>query len=202
MLGVPDEEEEDGDYEFSVSPENARLAAGALVYATDLLVDELFEDIQVLTQEETNVGECEGPLWVLEHLPERYALQHDARFARRFLVTGIAMTTRFTNGSFGQLSCVAEELALRILLNETNATLELFGLLDDGLSAALESFADNVYEDMDHEWLYDGSMDGIDESEAGATLGVAPMAFGAWFTPFSEDRFVHPSAADEPEGVE
>ncbi|QIB42820.1 hypothetical protein [Streptomyces aureoverticillatus] len=202
MFGVPDEEEEGGDYEFSVSPENARLAAGALVYATDLMVDELFEDVQVLTQEETNVGECEGPLWVLEHLPERYALQYDAVFARRFLVTVIAMTTRFTNGSFGQLSCVAEELALRLLLNETSATLELFGLLDDGLSAALESFADNVYEDMDHEWLYDGSMDGIDESDAGVTLGVAPMGFGAWFTPFSEDRFVHPSAVDEPEGGE
>ncbi|MGW2343195.1 hypothetical protein [Streptomyces sp. NPDC001661] len=80
-------------------------------------------------------------------------------------------------------------------------TLETFGLLDDGVSAALDSFADNVYEDMDHEWLYDDSMDGIDESALGVALGVAPIAFRAWFTPINEGRYVHPSAADEPEGA-
>ncbi len=201
MFGVLDgeDDEEDIGSEFAVSPEEARLAAGALVYATDILVDELFQDVQTLTQEDTSAAECEGPLWHFEDLPERYALQYDARFARRFLVTVIAMTTRFTDGSFQQLSCVAEELALRLLLNETNVTLETFGLLDDGVSAALDAFTNNVYEDMDHEWLYDDSMDGIDESAAGAALGVAPMGFKAWFSPFNEGRYVHPSAADEPE---
>ncbi|NEC13964.1 WbqC family protein [Streptomyces sp. SID8014] len=48
---------------------------------------------------------------------------------------------------------------------------------------------------------YDDSMDGIDESAVGEALGVAPMAFKAWFTPFNEGRYVHPSAADEPEGA-
>ncbi|MBY8888465.1 hypothetical protein K7472_27010 [Streptomyces sp. PTM05] len=205
MFGVlddeDDEDEEEGAIEFATSPEDAKLAAGALVYATDILVDELFQDVQTLTEEDTTAAECDGPLWHFEDLPGRYALQYDARFARRFLVTVIAMTTRFTDGSFQQLSCVAEELALKLLLTETNVTLETFGLLDDGVSAALASFADNVYEDMDHEWLYDDSMDGIDESAVGETLGVAPMAFKAWFTPFNEGRYVHPSAADEPEGA-
>lgn len=99
------------------------------------------------------------------------------------------------------MGCVAEKLALRLLLNQTNATLEIFGLLDDGVSAALDAFADNVYEDMDHEWLFDASMDGVDESTVGVALGVAPMAFKAWFSPFNEGRYVHPCAADEPEGA-
>ncbi|MET9759559.1 hypothetical protein ABZ016_10935 [Streptomyces sp. NPDC006372] len=182
---------------FGTSPEDAKLAAGALVYTMNVLVDELFQDVQTLTEEGTSAAECNEPLWHFEDLPERYALQYDARFARRFLVTVIAMTTRFTNGSFQQLSCVAEELALRLLLHETNVTLETYGLLDDGVSAALETFAGNVYEDMDHEWLYDDSMDGIDESDAGPALGVAPMAFRTWFTPFEEGSYVHPSAAGE-----
>jgi hypothetical protein len=198
-LDEEDEEAEDGEEGLSVSPEDARLAAGALVYASDIFVDELFEDVQTLTQEDTNVTECDGPLWHFEELPARYALQYDGLFARRFLVTVIAMITRFTDGSFQQLSCVAEELALRLLLNEAHVTLETFGLLDDGVSAALEAFADNVYEDMDHEWLYDDSVDGIDESPVGEALGVAPMGFKAWFTPFSKDRYVHPYAADERE---
>ncbi|MBZ6229923.1 hypothetical protein [Streptomyces olivaceus] len=203
MFGVLDDEDDDeeGAIEFATSPEDAKLAAGALVYATDILVDELFQDVQTLTEEDTTAAECDSPLWHFEDLPERYALQYDARFARRFLVTVIAMTTRFTDGSFQQLSCVAEELALKLLLAETNVTLETFGLLDDGVSAALDSFADNVYEDMDHEWLYDDSMDGIDESAVGEALGAAPMAFRAWFTPFNEGRYVHPSAADEPAGA-
>ncbi len=200
MFGVPDdlEGEDLNDWDFVVSLEDARLAAGALVYAIDVLIDELFDDVHTLEGEESTVGECDGPLWHLEDLPERYVLQYDTRFARRFLVTVIAMTTRFTAGNFGQLSCIAEELALRLLLRQANANLELFGLLDEGVSAALATFADSVYEDMDHEWLYDDSMDGIDESVVGSTLGVVPMSFDAWFTPFNEGRYVHPSAADEP----
>ncbi|MDX3310440.1 hypothetical protein ACWGH3_01995 [Streptomyces sp. NPDC054884] len=174
----------------------AALAAGALLYATDILVDELFEDLQVLTQEDAAVAECEGPLWHLEHLPDRYALQYDARFARRFLVAVIAMTTRFTDGSFQRLSCVAEGLALRLLLNETTTTLELYGLLDDDVSAALDAFADHVYEGMDHQWLYDDALGVIDGAAAGTGPRAAPLAFRSWFTPFDESGYVHPSPAD------
>ncbi|MCD7443589.1 hypothetical protein K4B79_35930 [Streptomyces lincolnensis] len=192
-----------GDKEHGVPPDSARLAAGALVHATGLLVDELFEDVQVLTQEDTNVAECEGPLWHLEHLPDRYALRYDAPFARRFLVTVIAMTTRFTDGSFRRLSCVAEELALRFLLGQATTVLELYNLLDDDVSCALDTFADTVYDGMDHEWLYGDPTDTDDErplSDA-AALGIAPttpVAFASWFTPFAEDRYLHPSATDEP----
>ncbi|MFI7295295.1 hypothetical protein [Streptomyces sp. NPDC050121] len=195
-------EGKEGKGEIVIPTESARLAAGALVYATDILVDELFEDVQVLTQEDATVAECEGPLWHLERLPDRYALQYDARFARRFLVTTIAMTTRFTDGSFQRLSCVAEELALRFLLSETTTILELHGLLDDDVSAALDAFAANVYEeDKDHEWLYDDSPDAFDEAPAGAAPGTSPKSFRSWFTPFNEGRHIHPSAADEPEGA-
>ncbi|MGW9043449.1 hypothetical protein ACWGQL_12950 [Streptomyces lydicus] len=202
MFGALDDdgtEHEDADYDFAISPEDARLAAGALVYSTDILVDELFEDVQVLAEEGATVAECKGHLWHLEDLPERYALQYDVLFARRFLVTVIAMTTRFTGGSFQQLGCVAEELALKFLLDSATVSLDTFGLLDDDVKAALDAFAENVYEDADFEWLYDDSMDGIDESPAGEALGIAPMSIGSWFTPFNEGRFVHPYSADEPE---
>ncbi|WP_069768376.1 hypothetical protein [Streptomyces sp. LUP30] len=188
-----------------VRAESARLAAGALVYATDILVEELFEDVQVLAQEDASVAECEGPLWHLERLPDRYALQYDARFARRFLVTVIALTTRFTDGSFGRLSCVAEEIALRFLLNQATTTLELHGLLDEEVSAALDAFTDNVYEvyeaygGIGHEWLYDDSADGVHETLTRAAPGVTSTAFRSWFTPFDDGRYVPPQAPGEPE---
>ncbi|KRD20990.1 MULTISPECIES: hypothetical protein [unclassified Streptomyces] len=175
----------------------AGLAAGALVHATDILVDKLFEDLQVLTQEDAAVAECEGPLWHLEHLPDRYALQYDARFARRFLVTVIALTTRFTDGSFQRLSCAAEGLALRLLLNETTTVLERYGLLDDDVSTALDAFADRVYEGTDHQWLYDDALGVSDGASAGAGPRAAPLAFRSWFTPYDEGGYAHPSTADD-----
>ncbi|MFT2020178.1 hypothetical protein ACMA1D_30735 [Streptomyces sp. 796.1] len=183
-----------------VTRADATLAAGALVYGTDLLLDELFQDVSALDGDGGSVAECEEPMWLLGELPRRYALRYDAHFGRRFLVTAIALTTRFTQGTFCQLSCVAEELVLRLLLREAEVALDLFGLLDEGVSAALRCFAESVYEDMDHEWLYDDSLDGIDESPVGAYLGVAPMGIARWFSPFSEERYVHPYAADDSVG--
>ena len=103
---------------------------------------------------------------------------YDVRFARRFLATVIAMTTRFTHGTFTQLSCVAEELALRLLLTEAKTCLKTFGLLDDGVEQALEYFADLVYEDMDHEWLYDDSADGISKLSPGYKLSLLATRSG------------------------
>ncbi|MEU3508537.1 hypothetical protein ABZ733_11525 [Streptomyces longwoodensis] len=177
--------------------EDARLAAGALVWATGVLVDQLFEDVQTLSEEDTTVAECDSPLWHLQALPARYALQYDSLFARRFLVTVIALTTRFTDGTFEHLSCVAEELALKLLLDEVHVALETFGLLADEVAAALATFAGTVYEDLDHAWLYDDSMDGIHESPVGDALAVSPMRCAQWFTPFDKDRHVHPYAAGE-----
>lgn len=200
MFGVAGEEDreeaEEDAFDFGVSAEDAGLAAGALVHGTHLLVDELFQDLQTLAQHRTTVAESERPFWLLEELPDRYALQYNAAFARRFLVTAIALTTRFTNGSFQQLSCVAEELSLRFLLGQAKSTLDMYGLLDSGTSSALDCFADQVYEDMDHEWLYDDATDGIDEDPALAHMGIAPMSIKSWFTPFNEGRYVHPYALD------
>jgi hypothetical protein len=40
-----------------------------------------------------------------------------------------------------------------------------------------------VYEDMDHEWLYEPDADGIDEDPAFAHMGIALMGIKDWFTP-------------------
>ncbi|MGW7553822.1 hypothetical protein [Streptomyces rimosus] len=71
--------------------------------------------------------------------------------------------------------------------------------MDEGVAVALEVFAENVYEDMDHEWLYDDSVGEIGEDAAGEAFGVTPMAIGSWFTPFNGGRYVHPYAREAPE---
>ncbi|WP_406063583.1 hypothetical protein OG462_33845 [Streptomyces sp. NBC_01077] len=198
--GVDPEEAEEGEETAPVASEAAELAAGALVYAAEVLIDELYDDVQTLADEETNVADCQGDLWHLAELPPRYVLAYDELFARRFLVTAIALTTRFTDGSFQQLGCLAEELVLKILLQQTHATLDLYGLLSDDVADSLDRFADGVYEDMDFEWLYDESNDGIDEDPALAGTGITPLTIGTWFTPFGDGSYVHPYAVDEEAG--
>ncbi|MDT3397635.1 hypothetical protein RKE29_13395 [Streptomyces sp. B1866] len=190
-FGYSDDEEE-----RVVSREAAEIAAGALVYAIDLLVDELFLDLASLGKDGPNVAESERVFMVLEELPPQFALQYTVLFTRRLIATAITMTGRLTQSHFGMLTCVAEELLLRILLTKAEVTVDLYGLLSDEVSTAWEVFADGVYEDMDHEWLYDPAADGIDKDPASAHLGIAPMGVKDWFTPFGDKRHVHPYAAN------
>ncbi|MFE6066398.1 hypothetical protein [Streptomyces sp. NPDC056525] len=194
------QEPPEGGAPVAIVSEAVELAAGALVYAAEVLIDELYDDIQTLADEETNVAECRAELWHLTELPPRYGLAYDELFARRFLVTAIALTTRFTDGSFRELGCLAEELVLKLLLQQAHSTLDLYGLLGDDVAEALGRFAGEVYEDMDFEWLYDDARDGVDEDPALAGMGVTPLAIGTWFTPFDDDRYVHPYAVDEEAG--
>jgi hypothetical protein len=180
---------------FVVSRQDAELAAGALVYSIDILIDELFEDITALDGA-PNAAECDDGLLQLEGLPAQFAHLYTPLFARKLLVTAVTLTDRLCRPGFAQLSCVAEELLLQLLLETTEATLDLHGLLQGGVREALDAFRDNVCEDLDHEWLYDPSADGIAEDPAVAGPGIAPMGVGNWFTPFGGERPVHPYTLD------
>ncbi|WP_405584923.1 hypothetical protein [Streptomyces sp. NBC_01190] len=201
-----DEGDSDGDNDGEehgslISKEAAEVAAGAVVWAIHVLVDELFGDLARLEEDDDagSVAESDAVFMVLEELPERYVLQYDVLFVRRLVTTAVVLTTRLTQSGFVQLSCVAEELLLRLLLIQANVTADTFGLLDDEVGTALGVFADGVYEDLDHEWLYEPAADGIEEDPALAQMGIAPMGIKDWFTPFNEGRYVHPYAVGEEE---
>ncbi|MBB5998813.1 hypothetical protein HNR25_002564 [Streptomonospora salina] len=182
-FGGGDPGEEDGAAGFGVDQGAADLAAGALFEASVAVLDELFMDVHELWTEDTAVAGCDGPLMRLEDLPERFAEHYTAGFARRFLVTAVALTTRFTDGTFRSLGSVAEELALRLLLGQARTILDIHGLLDEG-GPALDTFAESVHEGRDRAWLY---------SDVPAEDGAAAVT--AWFLPFDDtDRYVHPFA--------
>ncbi|WP_017595891.1 hypothetical protein [Nocardiopsis potens] len=168
-----------------VGLEAAELAAGALVHGTDTFLDELFHDLEILGSEEATGVDCEAVLLQLDRLPEGFAHCYDASFARRFLVTAVAMTGRFMVGGAPEPSCTAEELALGLLLEEAETVLDLYGLLTDEVVRALEIFADRVFPDTDYEWLY-----AADPDDAG---GVDP-----WFYPLDSTLRVHPYTLNGP----
>ncbi|WP_326797286.1 hypothetical protein OG946_19195 [Streptomyces sp. NBC_01808] len=187
----------DDDEERIVSREDAELAAGALVYASEVLVDELFQDVVTLHEEgATSVADSDGVFMVLEELPPAYARSYTALFAKRLTVAAVSMVEKFTRPGYAELSCVAEELLLRLLINEALVVVDVGGLMSDEIKAAWECFTDQMYEDMDHEWLYQPVMDGIDEEPGLAHLGIAQEGVKDWFTPFADGGYVHPFAAE------
>jgi hypothetical protein len=57
---------------------------------------------------------------------------------------------------------------------------------------------DLLFEDLDHELLYDPTNDGIEEDPAAQPPGMAPMRFADWFRPFNDERTLPPYALPAP----
>jgi hypothetical protein len=178
----------------------AGYVAGSLFQASVIVLDDLFEDLDTLRQERFGVtvaDASEDTFLVLDELPTRYAHRYDTLFCQQLIVAMVDVTRRFTAG-WEPLSCVAEELALRLLLNGAALQLELAEVeLNEGWRGVVE---DALFEDPDHEMLFDASLDGIeDEPESLASLGSASMAFADWFKPFKSERHLPPYLLDQPE---
>jgi hypothetical protein len=178
----------------------AQYVAGAVFQSSVVVLDHLFMDLQTLSSEHhgATVADVEdAAFFVLHDLPGRYAHRYDALFIQEFIVAMVDVTRRFTAG-WEPLGCVAQELALRMILNGAEFQLELADVkLSEGWRSAVE---DALFEDLDHEMLFDASLDGIeDDSETLAELRSAPLAFADWFTPFNSDRHLPPYLLDDPD---
>ncbi|MFC9227782.1 hypothetical protein ACFTZI_02220 [Streptomyces decoyicus] len=187
----------ENDDESSVDREHAELAAGALVYAIDLLVDQLFHDVKTLSETRKSVEEYDGLLWYLDDLPAQFAAQYTVLFARRFLVTAVSFTGRLTRDESVRLGCVAEEFLLNFLLREAEVVLDTYGLLSEGVASAWEAFADEALEDSDCEPWYETATDEADEGSDASKPQAGAVDVERWFTPFDERCFVHPYAVNE-----
>lgn len=102
----------------------------------------------------------------------------------RFLVVAADMTGALAR-AWCRPFCVAQELALRCLLDQVEVIQDSYDLdLADDWRGMLE---DQLFEDMDSELLYPNGMDGFENDiELNMQLGFAPMNVQDWFEPFSD----------------
>jgi hypothetical protein len=169
----------------------ATALAGCLMHAAVVVVDQLFEDIEHLRTAEGPEDFDIDASWQLSQLPSRFAHRYTPLFAQEFLVTLVDVTARFTVG-WEPLACVAQELGLRLLLNHVEVVADTSDvLLQDGWREHLEEM---LFEDVDHELLYDMSFDGIEDDVSAQPPGMAPMRFEDWFAPFNSERSLPPYA--------
>jgi hypothetical protein len=90
------------------------------------------------------------------------------------------------------LSSLAEELAAWIIIQEAKRHLE--DETDEEGENTFDACIDAYFEDTDFEYLYDDAYDGIEGTEVAQIIGISPLAFHDWFSPFSDEpsRTPHP----------
>ncbi|MFF7415054.1 hypothetical protein [Streptomyces lydicus] len=66
-----------------------------------------------------------------------------------------------------------------------------------GTSGEGEAFVEEVYDDFDHEWLYELDADDAEEGLGAAQGAARPLDIEHWFMPIDETSYVHPYAVAE-----
>ena len=115
-------------------------------------------------------------------LPSKYIPRYDGGFRRKFFVTLLTVGFKLAQAEppIPLLSCTAEELGLRVLIEEAREGLEA-----EGIEPNFSEFEDQVFQDdMDIEILYDMSLDGIEGTSVGDRLGFGNLEFDRWFERF------------------
>lgn len=191
--------DEVGPHERGESLRQAALLAGCLWHASVVLIDGLFDDVeQMRSQQDSDWAAAVDDTEVLATLPVRFRPHYSPVFTQKFLVAAVAVTERLAKG-WAPLACVAEELAVRCLLNQVEVIAETFEVaLRPDWRSELEEY---LFEDLDHEFLFDQALDGFEDDATFGPPGMAPMDFASWFVPFNDERRLPPYAEDDPAGV-
>lgn len=183
-----DDEETDPDARAQSLRDSVSLA-GAIATAYSIFVDQLIDDVCTLRKNDAAVEQT----MMISQLPSLYSASYDALFAQRFLAIVVDLGTSMTR-SFAAPSCVAQELALKLLLDLVEAVEDIHPELELQVDwrGLLE---DSMFEDLDHELLYSAGFDGIGSGPSVASLGMANLDVSGWFEPFSA-RHVNPYAQE------
>lgn len=185
-LGADDEDE--GPDRRGRTLRQATLLAGCLWDASIVMLDQLFDDVERLR---ADPGADIAETWILGQLPPQSSAHYTPLFAQELLVAAVDLTARLSRG-WTPLACVAQELLLRVLLNQVEVQEHLYDVdLAPGWRSRLEEV---LFEDLDHEMLFDPSMDGFDNMPELEPLRMAPMRVRDWFVPFNPERRLPPYA--------
>jgi len=132
---------------------------------------------------------------IVWYLPERLERHYTEVLYRGILVAVANVGGQFADTDAPRLRCLADEMALHVIIEHAGVWLEDHGELDEGWGI----YEECVFEDTDFELLYDPAWDGIEDpdSDIARPEGMANLHPKDWFKPFRPADPVHPYYADE-----
>jgi hypothetical protein len=153
----------------------------ALAEACDWLIDHAFDERERIEKPQDVLDSVVG-----EYLPTRHVYRYTPLFYKKFAVCSITVAWKLAQSEHMLLSSLAEELAVRAIIQEAK------GRLEDRKNA-FDTCIDRYFEDADGAFLFDDRYDGLDETEVAQMLGLSSFAIADWFLPFSDapSRVVH-----------
>lgn len=175
------------DFVGSISRRLSSAEREALSNAVEQLDDFLLSELVEL-HDETKPKRTR--LFSGQFLPGRYTDFYDFAMLRRLYVCLTVVVGRLQD-QWEPPRCRGEELVLRAVLEHSETCLE------EETNESTDAFADlrdRLFNDFDHEYLFDLAFDGIDDptTDEGSQLGVHALHPSAWFTPFRPGSLVHP----------
>jgi len=164
----------------------------ALQTSMCFLFETYLDDLMELSHERVNFEET----LIANALPPRYATSYDILFAKKFFTCFVSATERIRNSEHPR--CVAEEMAIKEIIEYAITMTEDYGhkskKLVNSIVEGLRAFEDNILEDEDFLFLWDGAYDGIEYIEE---LGMANLECSKWFKPFRKNLPVNPYVEDD-----
>ncbi|MFN3217675.1 MAG: hypothetical protein ACE367_14365 [Acidimicrobiales bacterium] len=123
-------------------------------------------------------------------LPARYVDFYDFKMMRRMYACLLVVAGRLQD-RWEPPRCRGEELVLRAVLDHAEICFEE---LTGEQTRTFYDLRDLLFEDLDHEYLFDPAFDGIDDPDTyeGSQMGVESLHPSAWFRPIRGASRVHP----------
>jgi hypothetical protein len=148
--------------------------AGSLILAATWVADQLLDDAAALAD-----GGQVTDTHLLCDLPPQFAPHYTPAFARQFLVAFLDLSARLTSDLWHPPSCVAQDLGVRLLLDQADVVADLAGMhLPEDWQVTI---AELLLADIDHEYLYDPALDGFEDDPTFGPPGMASMRVQDWF---------------------
>ena len=171
-------------YEPEVLTERKREALHAAVV---ILLDDAFQAL--------SSGSDLSESMLVWYLPPRLESHYDEGLYRSMLVAIAHVGGQLAKTDSPSLRCLADEMALHIIIEQAGAWLETQGEPDEDWGL----YEDCVFEDTDFELLFDPAWDGIEdpESDVARSKGMTNLHPKDWFKPFRPTEPVHPYYAEE-----
>lgn len=155
-----------------------KVVRGLVHHAAAVIHDELNMDIATIRDGGDPIDET-AAVWML---PPMFKDRYDAEFTARFTAEFKKVSDRFITG-WVPVENVAQELAVHMIAVQAAASDEIYDVNLKGFEEG--DLYEIMLQDIDFMFLWEPKMMAKITNPEFAYLGVAPMDFDSWFTPFT-----------------
>ena len=156
---------------FGAAETCALESRAAIAVAGEILTDFISQDL-------TDVASSREVINADAYLPPAWRIGLDESFLAGMANAMAFVTTGLTDVDWKGPSSTAEEVCLKAILDHASEAIPDVWKIEDRarLNADVMDLREIGFQDIDHEFLFEPAMDGIDKSDLGAQMGMQSLS--------------------------